>query len=79
MITKNYEVRLVDFDSAGVAHKSRYPLGMNTGLGWPKGVQGLALMEKQHDKEMFRRLFECWACVKICLAPVSVSGLSVQI
>jgi serine/threonine protein kinase len=57
MITKNNKVKFVDFDWAGKAGVSRYPLLLSQQIQWPDGVgDGLAVMEKQHDLDMLTRL-----------------------
>jgi hypothetical protein len=56
MITKNEEVKLLDFDWAGIHKESRYPLLMSSSLKWPDGVEALSVMETQHDDIMLTRL-----------------------
>ena len=57
MITRNHKVKFVDFDWAGKAGVSRYPLLLSQQIQWPDGVgDGLAVMEKQHDLDMLTRL-----------------------
>jgi serine/threonine protein kinase len=52
VITRNHKVTFVDFDWAGKAGVSRYPLLLSQHIQWPDGVgDGLAVMEKQHDLE----------------------------
>jgi serine/threonine protein kinase len=58
MITKNQDVKLIDFDWAGTHQRSRYPLLMSPVLRWPSGVGGLSVMEMWHDNDMFERLLE---------------------
>jgi serine/threonine protein kinase len=57
MITKNNKVKFVDFDWAGKAGVSRYPLLLSQQIQWPDDVgDGLAVMQKQHDLDMLTRL-----------------------
>jgi serine/threonine protein kinase len=56
MITKNEEVKLIDFDWAGFDKKSRYPLLISPNLMWPAGVEALSIMRTWHDDEMLVRL-----------------------
>ena len=56
MITKNGEVKLIDFDWAGVHMKSRYPLLISHNLMWPAGVEGLSIMKTEHDDNMLAQL-----------------------
>jgi serine/threonine protein kinase len=56
MITDNGEVKLIDFDWAGFHGKSQYPLLISPNLAWPKGVEGLSIMEAWHDDDMLTRL-----------------------
>ncbi|KAL5632279.1 hypothetical protein ACGC1H_000325 [Rhizoctonia solani] len=57
LVTQALRGQLVDFDWCGVQGQARYPIGINTGLCWPVGVEKGSLMFKQHDKLMLRRLF----------------------
>ena len=57
MITRNHKVKFVDFDWAGKAGVSCYPLLLSQHIQWPEGVgDGLVVMEKQHDLDMLTRL-----------------------
>jgi RIO-like serine/threonine protein kinase len=57
MITRNEKVKFVDFDWAGKAGVSRYPLLLSRQIQWPDGVgDGLAVMKKEHDLDMLTRL-----------------------
>jgi len=56
MVTKNEEVKLIDFDWAGLHMKSQYPLLMSSNLTWPAGVEALSIMETWHDDDMLTRL-----------------------
>ncbi len=56
MVTRDMKVRLIDFDWAGVDGQARYPLLISEGIGWPEGVEALALMTREHDLDMLKRL-----------------------
>jgi len=57
MITRNNKVKFVDFDWAGKAGVSRYPILLSQEIQWPDGIEnGLAVMEKRHDLDMLMRL-----------------------
>ena len=59
MIIRNNDVKFVDFDWAGKAGVSRYPLLLSQQIQWSDGVgDGLAVMEKRHDIDMLTRLVE---------------------
>ncbi|CAE6389813.1 unnamed protein product [Rhizoctonia solani] len=47
---------LIDFDWCGEHLEGRYPLKMNTTLGWHPGVGLGAVMDKQHDLHMLKTL-----------------------
>jgi hypothetical protein len=47
MITKNEEVKLIDFDWAGIHTKSRYPLLISHNLMWPVGMEVLSIMKTE--------------------------------
>ena len=57
IITDNGDVKLVDFDWAGVHGESQYPFLLSSVLQWPDGVEGLAIMETRHDIDMLEQLF----------------------
>jgi serine/threonine protein kinase len=57
MITENGEIKLIDFDWAGVHGKSQYPLLLSPILEWPANVKGSSVMETWHDNDMLTRLF----------------------
>jgi serine/threonine protein kinase len=57
LITKNGEIKLIDFDWAGRDKQSRYPLLMSPVLSWPDGVGGLSIMEAWHDNDMLEKMF----------------------
>lgn len=51
------EAMIIDFDWCGREGEARYPTGLNCeDLCWPEGVTPDSLMEKQHDRDMLRRL-----------------------
>jgi serine/threonine protein kinase len=56
MVTKNNEVKLIDFDWAGEDKVSKYPVLMNPSVKWPKKVEGLSVMEIWHDNDMMAKL-----------------------
>jgi serine/threonine protein kinase len=57
MITRNHKVKFVDFNWAGKAGVSCYPLLLSQHIQWPDGVgDRLVVMEKQHDLDMLTRL-----------------------
>ena len=57
MITRNSKVKFVDFDWAGKEGVACYPLLLSQQIRWPDGVgEGLAVMKKQHDLDMLKRL-----------------------
>ena len=57
MITRNNKVKFVDFDWAGKEGVACYPLLLSQQIRWPEGVgEGLAVMKKQHDLDMLKRL-----------------------
>ena len=57
MITRNHKAKFVDFDWAGKAGVSCYPLLLSQQIQWPDGVgDGLTVMEKQHDLDLLTRL-----------------------
>jgi RIO-like serine/threonine protein kinase len=57
MITKNREVKLIDFDWAGVHGKSQYPLLVSPILEWPTNMKGSSVMKTRHDNNMLTQLF----------------------
>ncbi|TFK33280.1 hypothetical protein BDQ12DRAFT_615533 [Crucibulum laeve] len=46
------KVMLIDFDWAGKEGEVRYPVALSKSITWPRGVEGLELIEKQHDLDM---------------------------
>jgi serine/threonine protein kinase len=57
MITKESEVKLIDFNWAGEKGQAKYPYLISPGVDWPEGVKALAVMEANHDLEMLSKLF----------------------
>ena len=57
MITKDKKVKLIDFDWAGEAGQVEYPHLLSSAVEWPKGVQTLDPIKKEHDLEMLDKLF----------------------
>ena len=58
MITKDGEVRLIDFNWAGEEGQAKYPLLISQEISWPKGVEPLAVMKTEHDLDMWKKLFQ---------------------
>ena len=58
MITKNKELRLIDFDWTGEGMESQYLLLMSPNLSWPEGVEALSIKEIDHDNEMLATLLQ---------------------
>ena len=56
-VEKGWMVKFVDYDWAGVAGLHRFPHFMNSQIGWPDGVQPLAIMYPQHDVDLLTRQF----------------------
>ena len=52
MITKNEEVKLINFDWAGIHTKSQYPLLISRNLMWPAAMEVLSVMKTEHDDNM---------------------------
>jgi serine/threonine protein kinase len=57
MITKNEEVKLIDFDWAGKENETRYPLLASRVITGPLDVEGGSLIRKSHDTHMFSLLW----------------------
>jgi serine/threonine protein kinase len=57
MITKDGEVKLIDFNWAGEGGQTKYPPLLSQEIAWPKGVKPLAVMKPEHDWDMWRKLF----------------------
>jgi hypothetical protein len=58
MIMKNQEVKLIDFDWAGIHMESQYPPLMSPNLMWPAGVELLSLMKMEHDNNMLAQFIQ---------------------
>jgi serine/threonine protein kinase len=56
MITKGGEVKLIDFNWAGEEGQAKYPPLISPEIAWPEGVEALAVMRKEHDLDMLRKL-----------------------
>jgi len=56
MITRDMKVRLIDFNWAGVDGQAKYPLLISQEIGWPEGVKASALITREHDLDMLKRL-----------------------
>jgi len=56
MVTKNAEVKLVDFDWAGKENETRYPLLISKAITGPLGVEGGSLITRSRDIYMFSLL-----------------------
>ena len=52
MITKDDEVKLIDFNWAGEGGQTKYPPLLSQEIAWPKGVEPLAVMKPEHDWDM---------------------------
>ena len=57
MITNAGEVKLIDFNWAGVQGQVRYPPLISKGL-WAEGVEALGVIKVEHDIEMLDKLFK---------------------
>ena len=57
MITKEKKVMLIDFDWAGEAGQVRHPHLLSPAVMWPKDIQPLDLIKKEHNLEMLGKLF----------------------
>lgn len=56
MITKDEEVKLIDFNWAGEEDQAKYPSLISPEISWPEGVKPLALMRREHDFDMLNKL-----------------------
>jgi hypothetical protein len=57
MVTKDDKVKLIDFNWAGEANQAKYPSLISQEMTWPEGVEPLAMMKKEHDWDMWEKLF----------------------
>lgn len=55
LVTDAEEIKLVDFDWAGMENQQRYPPRMNNEIEWPDRVRPNAIMKKEDDLEMLAR------------------------
>ncbi|KAG9310575.1 hypothetical protein JVU11DRAFT_9130 [Chiua virens] len=56
MITSEGGLKLIDFDWAGKKDEARYPIAISGSIRWPAGVQGLGLIQQEHDLVMLEGL-----------------------
>jgi serine/threonine protein kinase len=56
MITKAKEVKLIDFDWAGVSGQVKYPCLISSSVDWPADVKALDIIQVAHDNDMLTRL-----------------------
>ena len=52
------EVKLIDFNWAGVEGQVTYPYLISKDIPWPEGVEALKTIECVHDLQMFHKLFQ---------------------
>ena len=57
MITRNEEVKLIDFDWAGKENEPRYLLLASRVITGPLRVEGGSLIKKSHDIQMYSLLW----------------------
>lgn len=46
---RQWRVKFLDFDWAGIAGVHRYPPFMNSSIQWPAGATPLGTIQQQHD------------------------------
>jgi serine/threonine protein kinase len=56
MITKDGQVKLIDFNWAGEEGQAKYPSLISTKITWPDGVKALNVMSREHDLDMLSKL-----------------------
>lgn len=56
LVTKEEQVKLVNFEMTGLDGKDCYPLGISPLVEWPDGVEGLPLMKIEHDFDMLNKM-----------------------
>ena len=56
LVTKEEQVKLVNFEMTGLDGKDRYPLGISPLVEWPDGVEGLSVMKIEHDVDMLNKM-----------------------
>ena len=52
----NHNVKLIDYDWCGVHQVDQYPFIIGDAIEWASGVGPLAIMHKDHDLYMLKRL-----------------------
>ena len=57
MITRNEEVKLIDFDWAGKENETRYPLLASRAITGPFGIEGGSPIKKSHNRYMYSLLW----------------------
>jgi len=57
LITKDGNVKLIDFNWAGEDGQAKYPPLISQEITWPEGVEAMAVMRQQHDLAMLHKLF----------------------
>jgi serine/threonine protein kinase len=57
LITKDGEVKLIDFNWAGMAGQAKYPCTLSVGIAWAEGVKAMSVMKTEHDLAMLQKLF----------------------
>ena len=57
LITKDGNVKLIDFNWAGEDGQAKYPPLISQEITWPEGVEAMAVMRQQHDLDMLHKLF----------------------
>ena len=56
LVTKEEQVKLVNFEMTGLDGKDCYPLGISPLVEWPDGVEGLSVMKIEHDFDMLHKM-----------------------
>jgi serine/threonine protein kinase len=56
LVTKEEQVKLVNFEMTGLDGKDCYPLGISPLVEWPDGVEGLSVMKIEHDLDMLNKM-----------------------
>jgi hypothetical protein len=57
MVKGTGEVKVIDFNWAGEQGQVKYPYLISKDVRWPEGVEALAVIEYNHDLDMFKQLF----------------------
>jgi serine/threonine protein kinase len=57
LITKDGNVKLIDFNWAGEDGQAKYPPLISQEITWPEGVEAMAVMRQQHDLDMLHKSF----------------------